>query len=130
MDSDESDSESVQSQVMEIHQRPQAEEQQQQMEEEEGGGGRRRESAEEADVTKLKHCSVVLDRLEGDDKAAKAEFEDKEDMNRKGGKPVSRIPTFHKRPAQNTELPVPKKDTPVHVAHLSEKAVSGSVEAA
>lgn len=43
-ESDESDSESVQSQVMEIHQRPQAEEQQQQMEEEE-------ESAEEADVT-------------------------------------------------------------------------------
>ncbi|TKS72731.1 Phospholipase D3 [Collichthys lucidus] len=114
-DSDESDSESVQSQMMEIHQRPQAEEeQQQQMEEDE-------ESAEEADVTKLKHCSIVLDRLEGDDK---------EDMNRKGGKPVSRIPTFHKRPAQNTELPVPKKDTPVHVAHLSEKAVSGSVEAA
>uniref|UniRef100_A0A3Q4HXS3 Phospholipase D family, member 7 n=1 Tax=Neolamprologus brichardi TaxID=32507 RepID=A0A3Q4HXS3_NEOBR len=38
-------------------------------------------------------------------------------MNRKGGKPVSRIPTFQKRPAgasQSTELPVPRKDTPVH----------------
>ncbi|XP_068423183.1 5'-3' exonuclease PLD3-like isoform X2 [Clinocottus analis] len=34
-------------------------------------------------------------------------------MNRKGGKPVSRIPTFHKRPAgasQTPELPAAKKD--------------------
>lgn len=80
----------------------------------------------------LKHCSVVLDRLQADDKAARKEHEDKEDMNRKGGKPVSRIPTFHKRPtsaSQNTELPVPKKDAPVHAAQPPEKPGSGGVEA-
>lgn len=80
----------------------------------------------------MKHCSVLLDRLPTDDKAGKKEFEEKDDMNRKGGKAASRIPTFHKRPtgaSQNTELPVPKKDTPVHVALLPEKAGSGSVEA-
>ncbi|XP_044060260.1 5'-3' exonuclease PLD3 isoform X2 [Siniperca chuatsi] len=118
MESDESDSESVQSQVMELHRSPPAE-----LEE---------ETAEEAGVTDLKHCSVVLDRLWADDKAAKKELEEKEDMNRKGGKPVSRIPTFHKRPtgaSQNTELPVPKKDTPLHVAQPPEKAGSGIVEA-
>ncbi|KAM3612972.1 uncharacterized protein V6R79_018088 [Siganus canaliculatus] len=97
---------------MERHQSPQAEM-------EEG-------AAEEADVTELKDCSVVLDRL-WDDKAAKKELEEKEDMNRKGGKPVSRIPTFHKRPStasQNPEPPVTKKDAP------SEKAVGGSVDGA
>uniref|UniRef100_A0A3B4EQK8 Phospholipase D3-like n=1 Tax=Pundamilia nyererei TaxID=303518 RepID=A0A3B4EQK8_9CICH len=52
-----------------------------------------------------------------DEKSLKKDLEEKEDMNRKGGKPVSRIPTFQKRPAgasQSTELPVPRKDTPVH----------------
>lgn len=64
----------------------------------------------------------MLERLQADDK-------DKEDMNRKGGKPASRIPTFHKRPistSQTTELPAPQKDPPVHVAQPPEKA--GSVE--
>ncbi len=80
----------------------------------------------------LKHCSVVLDRLRADDKTVRKELEDKEDMNRKGGKPVSRIPTFHKRPtgaSQSTELPAPKKDTPVHAAQPPEKPGSGGVEA-
>nr|XP_033489267.1 phospholipase D3 isoform X1 [Epinephelus lanceolatus] len=114
-ESDESDSESVQ--VMETQQSPPAE-----LEE---------ETAEEADVTELKYCSVVLERLRADEKAASKELEEKEDMNRKGGKPVSRIPTFHKRPTstKDHELPVPKKDTPVHVAEPPEKAGAGSVEA-
>nr|XP_046263141.1 5'-3' exonuclease PLD3 isoform X2 [Scatophagus argus] len=89
------------------------------------------ETAEDADVTELKHCSVVLDRLSSDDKVAKRELEEKEDMNRKSGKPVSRIPTFHKRPTstgQNPELPA-KKDTPVHITQLAEKTGSGNVEA-
>lgn len=115
-ESDESDSESVQSQVMETWRGPPAE-----LEE---------ETAEEADVTDLKDCSVVLDRLSADDKTGKREAEEKEDMNRKGGKPMSRIPTFHKRPvgvSQNTEPTAPKRDTPVHVAQPPEK--TGSVEA-
>lgn len=73
----------------------------------------------------------MLDRLQADDNAAKKELEEKDDMNRKGGKAVSRIPTFHKRPSSaspSTELPVPKKDTPVHGAQPPEKAGSGSVE--
>ncbi|XP_030001398.1 phospholipase D3 isoform X2 [Sphaeramia orbicularis] len=110
METDESDSESM---VMESHVSPQAEQE---------------EAAEETHVTELKPCSVMLDRLEGD-KTEKTELEDKEDMNRKGGKPVSRIPTFHKRPtgvSQNTELPVPKKDPPASV--VPEMAGSGSVE--
>lgn len=113
-ETDESDSESVQIQVMESHVSPQAEQEE--------------EAAEETHVTDLKPCSVMLDRLEGD-KTEKTELEDKEDMNRKGGKPVSRIPTFHKRPtgaSPNTELPVPKKDPPASV--VPEKAGSGSVE--
>lgn len=81
----------------------------------------------------LKDCSVVLDRCFPDDKAAARELEEKEDMNRKGGKPMSRIPTFQKRPtttmSQNTELPVPKKDSPVQVAQPPEKIVSVSMEA-
>lgn len=80
----------------------------------------------------VKHCSVLLDRLRADDKAAKKEREEKEDMNRKGGKHTSRIPTFHKRPSsgnQNTESPVLRKDTPVHVTQPPQKAGSGSVEA-
>lgn len=81
----------------------------------------------------LKHCSVLLDRLHADDdKAAKKELEEKEDMNRKGGKHTSRIPTFHKRPssvAQNTESPVLRKDTAVHVTQPPQKTAGGSVEA-
>ncbi|CAI5651426.1 phospholipase D3 isoform X2 [Oreochromis niloticus] len=101
MESDESDSELVQ--LQEEMERREAE-----LEE---------EAAEEADLTDLKDCSVVLDRLQADEKSLKKDLEEKEDMNRKGGKPVSRIPTFQKRPAgasQTTELPVPRKDTPVH----------------
>ncbi|XP_035525444.1 5'-3' exonuclease PLD3 [Morone saxatilis] len=115
-ESDESDS--LQSQVMETHPSPVAE-----LEE---------ETAEEADVTELKDCSVVLDRFWADDKAARRELEERDEMNRKGGKPVSRIPTFLKRPnsaSQDRELPLPRKDTPVHVAQPPKKAGSGSVEA-
>lgn len=116
MDTDESDSESVHSQeVMETLESPTAE-----LEEE--------EAAEEGHLTELKYCSVVLDRLQADDKSAGKELEEREDMNRKGDKRVSRIPTFHKRPiGTNTEVPGPKKDPPVHVAQPSEKP--GSVEA-
>lgn len=77
----------------------------------------------------------MLDRLYADDKVQKQELEDKEDMIRKGGKLVSRIPTFQKRPvstsSHTTELPVPKRDIPVHVPvdQPSEKAASESVEA-
>ncbi|XP_029367758.1 phospholipase D3 isoform X2 [Echeneis naucrates] len=113
-DSDESDTESVKNQVMETQQ---SESPPSDVEE---------ESAEEADPTDLKQCSVVLDRLQ----AGKKELE--EDMNRKGGKPVSRIPTFHKRPSsgnQHTELPIPKKDTLVHGAQPHVKVGGGSVEA-
>ncbi|XP_072252303.1 5'-3' exonuclease PLD3 isoform X2 [Leuresthes tenuis] len=80
----------------------------------------------------LKHCSILLDRFHADDGAVKKDPEEKEDMNRKGGKPVSRIPTFQKRPvsgSQSTELPAPKKDAPVHAAQPPEKTASGSVEA-
>lgn len=59
----------------------------------------------------------MLHQLEEGEKVQKREAEDKEDMNRKSGKPASRIPTFHKRPpsaGQSSELPLPKKDTPVH----------------
>ncbi|XP_023120990.2 5'-3' exonuclease PLD3 isoform X2 [Amphiprion ocellaris] len=115
METDESDSESVHSEeVMETLESPTAE-----MEE---------EAADEAHLTELKYCSVVLDRLQADDKSVGKELEEKEDMNRKGEKRVSRIPTFHKRPfGTNTEVPGPKKDAPVHVAQPSEKP--GSVEA-
>ncbi|KAL6118127.1 uncharacterized protein ACO6RY_15781 [Pungitius sinensis] len=65
------------------------------------------ETAEEAGVTELKYCSVVLDRLQSDNKAGATELEEKEDMNRKGGKPFSRIPTFHKRPASAAPTPEP-----------------------
>ncbi|XP_029020895.1 5'-3' exonuclease PLD3 isoform X2 [Betta splendens] len=90
------------------------------------------EAAEDADLTELKPCTVVLDRFGANDKAARKEREEKEDMNRKGAKPTSRIPTFHKRPSgggQNTEMPVLKKDTPVQVTHPPQKAESGGVEA-
>ncbi|KAM9377587.1 5'-3' exonuclease PLD3 isoform 2-T2 [Pholidichthys leucotaenia] len=75
----------------------------------------------------LKHCSIVLERLP----APKKETEEREDMNRKGGKPASRIPTFQKRPtsaSQNSELP-PKKDSAVHVAQPPDKVESRPVEA-
>lgn len=79
----------------------------------------------------VKDCSVVLDRIHMDERALKKELEEKEDMNRKGGKPVSRIPTFQKRPGgggQTTELPAARKDAPAHAAQASEKAGSGGVE--
>ncbi|XP_032366745.1 uncharacterized protein pld7 isoform X2 [Etheostoma spectabile] len=84
-ESDESDSESVQ--VMETRQSPAAE-----LEE---------ETAEE----ELKYCRVVLDRLRAEDKAVRKELEDKEDMSRKGGKLLSRIPTFRPRPRSDIEPP-------------------------
>ncbi|CAB1447467.1 unnamed protein product [Pleuronectes platessa] len=105
-ESNDSEPESVQSQAMETDLSPPAE--------------------EEEDVTEdLKGCSVVLNRLQEDDKADTIDFEEKEDMYRKGGKPVSRIPTYHKRPpgaSQASELPVLKKETPVHAAQPHEKA--------
>ncbi|KAK5612040.1 hypothetical protein CRENBAI_002051 [Crenichthys baileyi] len=88
------------------------------------------EAAEKADLTELKDCRVILDRLQMNERALKKELEEKEDMNRKGGKPVSRIPTFQKRPgssSQSAELPAPRKDGHVHAAQPSEK--DGSVEA-
>ncbi|XP_028444997.1 uncharacterized protein pld7 isoform X2 [Perca flavescens] len=110
-ESDESDSESVQ--VMETRQSPPA------------------ELEEETAAAELKYCRVVLDRLRSEDeKAARKELEEKEDMNRKGGKLLSRIPTFRPRPtvaSQTPELPGSQTDTPVHVAPPPEKA--GSVEA-
>ncbi|KAM4555152.1 5'-3' exonuclease PLD3 isoform 2-T3 [Odontesthes bonariensis] len=116
MESDESDSsESAPTRVMERHPSELQEE----------------EAAEEAALTGLKHCSVLLDRFHVDDGAVKREAEEKEDMNRKGGKPVSRIPTFQKRPvsgSQSTELHAPIKDAPVHAAQPPEKTASGSVE--
>ncbi|XP_022075937.1 5'-3' exonuclease PLD3 isoform X2 [Acanthochromis polyacanthus] len=112
MDTDESDSESVHSQeVMETLESPTAEQEE--------------EAADEAHLTELKYCSVVLDRLQAGDKSGGKELEEKEDMSRKGEKRVSRIPTFHKRPF-STEVSGPKKDPPVHVA--SEKP-GGVVEA-
>lgn len=60
----------------------------------------------------LKLCSVVLDRLEKD-------AEEKEDMSRKAGKLVSRIPTFQKRSAaggQITDPPASRGETPLHAA--------------
>lgn len=82
------------------------------------------EAADEAHVTDLKYCSVVLDRLHAGDKIVRKELEDKEDMSRKGDKRISKIPTFHKRPVAgtNTEQPIPKKD----VAQPPEKAGEAS----
>ncbi|XP_015238879.1 PREDICTED: phospholipase D3-like isoform X1 [Cyprinodon variegatus] len=87
------------------------------------------EDAAEADPKELKDCSVVLDRLHMDERSSKKELEEKEDMNRKGGKPVSRIPTFQKRPgggSQTPEPPAPRKDATVYAALPSEKG--GDVE--
>ncbi|XP_035983257.1 5'-3' exonuclease PLD3 isoform X1 [Fundulus heteroclitus] len=82
------------------------------------------EAAEEADLTELKDCSVVLDRLQVDEGAPRKELEEKEDMNRKGGKPVSRIPTFQKRPGGPTvELPAPRRE-----AQPSERGGGGGAE--
>ncbi|XP_047441201.1 5'-3' exonuclease PLD3 isoform X2 [Mugil cephalus] len=118
MDSDESDSESVQRPAMERHLSPPAELQE--------------EAAGDADLTDLQDCSVVLDRLQVEDKALSKELEEKDDMKRRSGKSISRIPTFHKRPTnvgQTPEPPVPKKDSPVQAAPPPEKAESGGVEA-
>ncbi|XP_013883081.1 phospholipase D3 [Austrofundulus limnaeus] len=125
-DSDESDPEPVLSRVMERDQHEQEEEVQEVEEEEQ-----EEEAADEAEL-ELKHCSVLLNRLHPDDKALKKELDNKEDMNRKGVKPFSRIPTFQKRPIStslNTEPPVPKQDTPVHRTQPPEEATSGSEEA-
>uniref|UniRef100_A0AAQ4P736 Phospholipase D family, member 7 n=1 Tax=Gasterosteus aculeatus aculeatus TaxID=481459 RepID=A0AAQ4P736_GASAC len=80
----------------------------------------------------LKYCSVVLDRLQVDNKAAGTELEEKEDMNRKGGKLVSRIPTFHKRPANAAPTPEPpaaRKDPSGPGAPPSGKVTGGSAQA-
>ncbi|CAN9514699.1 unnamed protein product [Ophioblennius macclurei] len=113
MESDESHSESVQSPaVMEIHR----------------GAPAVPEEEEDADVTELKDCQVVLDRLHVEDTLDKRELEEKEDMSRKSGKTTSRIPTFHKRPTSHgSELPVPKRETSVLLS--SEKAGSLIAEA-
>ncbi|XP_034399354.1 5'-3' exonuclease PLD3 isoform X2 [Cyclopterus lumpus] len=118
MESDDSDSQSVRSEVMEP--RPSV------------PAGLEEDTAEEAGGTELKYCSVVLDRLQVDDRAERKELEEKEDMNRKGGKPVSRIPTFHKRPTSASQTPepvAPKKDAPVPGAQPPGTAASGSAEA-
>ncbi|XP_068596200.1 5'-3' exonuclease PLD3 [Brachionichthys hirsutus] len=102
-DSDESESESVQSRVMETQPSDQE---------------------EPADALALKGCSIVLDRIGVD-----GESEEKEDMSRKSGKPASRIPTFHKRPANvspGTEPSAPKRDAP----QSGENAGGGGLEAA
>ncbi|XP_029972650.1 phospholipase D3-like isoform X1 [Salarias fasciatus] len=118
-DSDDSDSESVQRRaVMEIHR----------------GGAPvvlEEETAEEAaDVTELKYCHVVLDRLHIEDKQGQKELEEKEDMSRKVGKTTSRIPTFHKRPTSHgAELPAPRRETSVLPAQSNDKAGSSGVEA-
>uniref|UniRef100_A0A1A8AL96 PLD phosphodiesterase domain-containing protein n=1 Tax=Nothobranchius furzeri TaxID=105023 RepID=A0A1A8AL96_NOTFU len=115
MESDEIDSESSQSGVMEGE-----------------DAGMEEEAAEEAEQTELKHCRVVLDRVHVDENVLKKELEEKEDMNRKGGKLASRIPTFQKRPvapSQATEHPAPRLDAPVTVALPAEKAEGGRVEA-
>ncbi|KAM4732402.1 5'-3' exonuclease PLD3 isoform 2-T2 [Anableps anableps] len=114
METDESEPETIPSRVMERHEA--------ELEE---------EAAEETDETELKDCSVILDRLHMDERTLGKELEEKEEMNRKGGKPVSRIPTFQKRPggaSQTAELAAPRKDAPVHAAQPSEKAGSTSVE--
>ncbi|XP_054890183.1 uncharacterized protein pld7 isoform X2 [Poeciliopsis prolifica] len=56
------------------------------------------EAAEDTDHRELKGCRVVLDPLHIDERTQRKEIDEKEDMNRKGGKPVSRIPTYQKRP--------------------------------
>ncbi|XP_077465276.1 5'-3' exonuclease PLD3-like isoform X1 [Stigmatopora argus] len=64
---------------------------------------------EETDDTGLKHCSILLERL--GDKAARREFEEREDTSRKSAKLASRIPTILKRPViASPELPFSKKD--------------------
>ncbi|XP_076018880.1 5'-3' exonuclease PLD3 isoform X2 [Genypterus blacodes] len=118
MESDSTDAESVQSQVMErdLFVPPQLEER----------------AAEETTGPEVKDCAVVLDRLQPEDESPKDDLEDKDDMSRRSSKPVSRIPTFHKRPStgsQNTELPLSKRDPPLLVAQLPEKAGGGMIEA-
>ncbi|KAM9850095.1 5'-3' exonuclease PLD3 isoform 2-T2 [Aulostomus maculatus] len=73
----------------------------------------------------LKHCSVVLDRV--DERSLKRELDEREDTSRKGGKPVSRIPTFQKRPvnaSQSAELPLSRRDPPIHGVQPAEKAAN------
>ncbi|KAF7661459.1 hypothetical protein LDENG_00261500 [Lucifuga dentata] len=118
MESDEADSESVQSQAMGRDQSvtPRLEE----------------EVAEETSVTEVKDCSVILERFIPEEESPKNEFEEKEDMSHKSAKqPVSRIPTFHKRPttgSQNVELPLSKRDPLIHGVQPPEKTGSGTAE--
>ncbi|XP_077588982.1 5'-3' exonuclease PLD3 [Stigmatopora nigra] len=87
-DSEESDSDTVQSVAMERSQT---------------------DGEEETDDTGLKHCSILLERL--GDKAPRRELEEKEDTSRKSAKPTSRIPTILKRPViASPELSLNKKD--------------------
>ncbi|XP_057705792.1 5'-3' exonuclease PLD3 [Corythoichthys intestinalis] len=73
---------------------------------------------EEPDDMDLRNCSIMLERL--GNKAAKREFEDKDDLSRKSAKPASRIPTMLKRPViASPELPVSKKDPPAVVQPAS-----------
>ncbi|XP_017162684.1 phospholipase D3 isoform X2 [Poecilia reticulata] len=83
---DESEPEAIPSRVMERHEA--------ELEE---------EAAEETDQRELKGCRVVLDPLHIDERTQRKETEEKEDMNRKGGKPVSRIPTYQKRPGSGSQ---------------------------
>ncbi|KAM9741257.1 5'-3' exonuclease PLD4 isoform 2-T2 [Menidia menidia] len=113
-ESDESESETLPNRVMERDpNEPQEEE----------------EAAEEAGLTRLKDCSVLLDRFHADDdEVLKKDPEEREDMSRRGGKPASRIPTFQKRPVGSSpgaEPPAPKRDAAVH----AERPAGGSQEA-
>lgn len=109
MDSEESESESVQSRsVMEVQ-----------------PGAPAGLEGDEGDehAGDLKSCRVVLDRLHVEDKLGKKEAEEKEDMSRRGGKSTSRIPTFHKRPiSQASELPGPRREPSSLPAQPHEKA--------
>ncbi|XP_034036945.1 5'-3' exonuclease PLD3 [Thalassophryne amazonica] len=98
-DTDGSDSEVAQSTVMETLRSLPAEQQEE-------------EDVAEIRVPELKDCTVVLHCLESKEDTSK-ELEDKEDMSHKGGKSVSRIPTFQKRIPLGThtsEIPVFKRD--------------------
>ncbi|KAJ3588289.1 hypothetical protein NHX12_011882 [Muraenolepis orangiensis] len=71
----------------------------------------------------LRPCAVVLDRLQQDEENAGKELDEREEMSRKGGKPLSRIPTFQsslakKRPtggSHNAEVPLSKKEPPAEL---------------
>ncbi|XP_056156764.1 uncharacterized protein pld7 isoform X2 [Lampris incognitus] len=119
-ETEDSDTESVRSQVME---------------DEERTTPRPEEDDRGQTATNPMFCSVVLDRLKLEEITAGKELEEKEDMNRKSGKQsISRIPTFQstkKRPisgSHSTELQLPPKDIPSDAAEPQPKAGSGAVE--